>query len=182
MCKTATMCPMNRYVVIIAVLTVPLLVTAVAFALHGTPSASQSAPPAAAASTATGPVLTFPPALEDGRYFGLIKSVDLARSSGTMVFDVADLLSGEAANEYAAARGWEVPVANDSLIANDDETPRTLPVSPRAKILLMDWDRCCEPLPANREQLAAADVSHAWGYWITLRDGLVVKIEEQYHP
>ncbi|HEY3068803.1 MAG TPA: hypothetical protein VGJ34_00680 [Gaiellaceae bacterium] len=174
---------MNRYVVVTAVLTVPLVVAAVAFALHGTPSASQSAPPATAAtSTATGPVLTFPPALEDGRYFGLIRSVDLAGSSGTMVFDVADLLSGEAANEYAAARGWEVPVANDSLIANDDETSRTLPISPRARILLMDWDRCCEPVPADRDQLAAADVTHAWGYWVTLQDGVVVKIEEQYHP
>jgi hypothetical protein len=173
---------MNRYVVFAAILTVPLVVAAVAFALHGTPSASQSAPATAATSTASGPVLTFPPALEDGRYFGLIRSVDLAGSSGTMVFDVADLLSGEAADEYAAARGWEVPVANDSLIANDDETVRTLPLAADVEILLMDWDRCCEPLPADREQLAAAGVSHAWGYWVTIGDGLVVKIEEQYHP
>jgi hypothetical protein len=99
-----------------------------------------------------------------------------------MVFDIADLLSGEAADEYAAARGWEVPVANDSLIANDDETVRTLPLAADVEILLMDWDRCCEPLPADREQLAAAGVSHAWGYWVTIGDGLVVKIEEQYHP
>lgn len=120
--------------------------------------------------------------LQYGRHFGLINSVDLQSSPGTLVFDAADLLTGAAANQYAAARGWEVPVANDFLIANDDPTLRTLEVSPDAEILLMDWSRCCEPMPADREQLAAADVTHAWGYWVTFRNGVAVKIEEQYHP
>jgi hypothetical protein len=174
---------MNRYVVAAAAVALPLVVVAVAFALQGTPSGSQSASTTGGGtSTVTEPVLTFPPALEDRRQFGLIKSVDLQSSPATLTFDPAELLTGDAANQYAAARGWEVPVANDSLIANDDPTLRTLELSPDAEIVLMDWNRCCEPVAADREKLAAADFTHAWGYWVTLRDGLLVKIEEQYHP
>jgi hypothetical protein len=159
---------MNRYFVsFVAALTISIAAVAVAFALHGSSS------PAAAAPA---------PELQDGRHFGLIQSVDLSGTPGTIVFDAADLLTGEAANQYAAAHGGEVPVANDSLVANDDPTLRTLDIAPDAEIRLMDWDRCCEPVPADRDQLAAADVQHAWGYWVTLQDGVVVKLEEQFHP
>lgn len=176
---------MNRYVVAAAAVALPLVVVAVAMGLRGGDKVSSTLPsstaPAATISLRTEPTTTKAD-LKDGRHFGLIKSVDLATSPGAIVFDVADLLTGEAANQYAAARGWEVPVANDSLIANDDPRLRTLRLSPDTEIFLMDWTRCCEPALADREQLAVADVSHAWGYWITLKNGVVVKVEEQYHP
>jgi hypothetical protein len=158
---------MKRYILTAVAVALSVAAVAVAFALHGGSNQASAAPAAE---------------LQDGRHFGLIKSVDLQASPGSLVFDAADLLSGEAANQYAAARGWEVPVANDSLVANDDPTLRPLQIAPDAEILLMDWDRCCEPVRADRDQLAAADVTHAWGYWVTLQDGVVVKIEEQFHP
>jgi hypothetical protein len=158
---------MKRYIALAAAVALSVAAIVAAFALQGGTNKASAAPPQE---------------LQDGRHFGLIKSVDLQSSPGTLVFDAADLLTGDAANQYAAARGWEVPVANDSLIANGDPTLRTLQMSPDAEILLMDWSRCCEPVAADREQLAAADVTHAWGYWVTLRNGVAVKVEEQYHP
>jgi hypothetical protein len=86
--------------------------------------------------TTTGPPATTEPStptawLDDGRYFGFIKSVDLATQPGTVVFDLADFLGGEEANEAAAERGDETPVPNDYYIVNDDPELRTLSVSAR---------------------------------------------------
>jgi hypothetical protein len=158
---------MKRYILIAAVAALSVVAVAAAFASHG---GSKDA------------IVAGSQDLKDGRHFGLIRSVDLKSSPETMVFDAADQLTGEEANRAAAAHGDEVPVPNDVYKVNDDPTLRTLSIAADAEILLMDWDRCCEPIRAGRDQLAAADVTHAWGYWVTLQDGVVVKIEEQFHP
>ena len=155
---------MNRYVLITAIVAVPFLVVAGAFAFHDT--------------TTTEPAPTLPNTLAAGRYFALLQAAD----TETVTFDVADLLSGEAANRYAAAHGLEVPVPNDVVIDNEEATSTTLPLAPDARILLMDWSRCCEPVPASREDLAAAADAPGYGYWVTVRSGLVRLISEQYHP
>lgn len=159
---------MNRYVIIAAIIAVPFLVVAGAFAFHGSTTVSQT-------STATAPR---PSVLADGRYFALLQAAD----ADTVTFDVADLLTGEAANEYAAAHGLEVPVPNDVVIDNEDAAATTLPLAPDARILLMDWSRCCEPVPAGRDLLAASADAPGYGYWITVRSGVVRMVVEQYHP
>jgi hypothetical protein len=133
------------------------------------------------------------PALADGRYFGSIKSVDFAGQPPNLVFDLAYLLTGEAANKAAAQHGLETPVPNDYYIVNDNPRLRTLKLSPTVSILLLDWANCCQ----TRFQADRAKFEHAFtlkkypsgnykgkfsGYWLTIRDGLVVKIWEQFFP
>jgi hypothetical protein len=160
----------------------------------GTETASPSPSPVTSSPTATtSPSPTPSPALADGRYFGYIKSVDFAGQPPSLVFDLAYLLTGDAANEAAAQRGYETPVPNDYFIVNDNPKLRTLELSPTVSILLLDWANCCQ----TRFQADRAKFEHAFtlkkspsgnykgkfsGYWLTIRDGLVVKVWEQFFP
>ena len=151
------------------VLVVSVVVVAVGFALRG--GASQASASAA-------------PELQDGRQFGLITSVDLRTSPGTIVFDPASQLTGEEANRAAAAHGDEVPVPNDVYKVNDDGTLHTLALSPAAEIRLIDWNDCCDAVKTALGGFKASfrGSDGYWGFWVTLERGVVVKVEEQYHP
>lgn len=159
---------MNRYLITAAVVALLVVAVAVGFALRGASQASAS--PA--------------PGLQDGRRFGLIRSVDLQTSPGTIVVDPADQLTGEEANRAAAAHGDEVPVPNDLYKVNDDPTVHTLALSPDVEVRLINWDHCCDTVTADPEGFKASfrGSDNYWGFWVSLEHGVVVKIEEQYHP
>jgi hypothetical protein len=170
---------MNRFVFVVAAVTLPIVALAIAFALEGSDRTAAAAPSPPSSPTPTTPT----PTLSDGRHFGYIKAVDVDASPGSIVFDVAEFLDGEAANAAAAAHGDEVPVSNDVYVVNDDQSVVTLPLTENADFLLLGPDyACCEGLPSTREDLANAHIERAWGYWVTLRGGKVAKIEEQWHP
>jgi hypothetical protein len=196
---------MNRYVVAAAAVALPLVVAAVAMALRGGDTVTSTRPiPSAPAGTvslqtepttsqsALEPAPATPKApLEDGRHFGYIKRVDFQTS--TVVFDLAYLLKGEQANEAAAAHGYETPVDNDYFIVNDNPRLRTLTMSPRVQVLLLNWNRCCNTFfQANRRHFEASfKIKHFTGgnyqgtygsYWLTVEHGAVVKIQNQYQP
>lgn len=158
----------ERSLLLALLLVISVVAVAVGFAVRG--GASQ-----ASASPATEP--------QDGRQFGLIKSVD-GTSPGSIVFDPADQLSGEEANRAAAAHGDEVPVPNDIYKVNDDPTVHALALSRDVEIRLINWDQCCDTVTADPESFKASfrGSDNYWGFWVTLEDGVVVKIEEQYHP
>jgi hypothetical protein len=132
--------------------------------------------------------------LEDGEHFGFVESVEV--ESGTLVFDLAYFLTGEAANEAAAERGFEVPVPNDYFIVNDNPKLRTLALSPDLELALLDWNRCCDRFIEGDLAVFAAAVESGeiatigdqiyYGtlspYWLTVEDGVVTRIEEQYLP
>lgn len=162
---------MNRYLITAAVVALSVVAVGVGFALHGGASQASASPA---------------PELQDGRSFGLITSVDLQTSPGTIVFDPADQLTGEEANRAAAAHGDEVPVPNDVYKVNDDPTVHTLALSPDVEIRVIDWDQlgCCDTVTADPEDFEASfrGSDNYWGFWVTLEHGVVVKIEEQYHP
>ncbi len=129
--------------------------------------------------------------LEDGRNFVFIKSIDVSTDPATMTFDLAYFLTGDAANQAAAARGDETPVPNDYYIVNDNSLLRTLPISPQVEVRIIDWLNCCELVDGTFSGLAAAVAkNHPKGsylgrlsqYWITVTNGVIVKIEEQYLP
>jgi hypothetical protein len=135
-----------------------------------------------------------PATLADGTYFGYVESVNV--DSGTMGFDLACFYTGEEANEQAAQRGDEVPVPNDVYIVNDNTTIRDVPVDPSTELLLIDWNECCETSPgAELDAFASAiggpDFVEIGGrryagslspYWVTIENGQVVLIEEQFLP
>ena len=206
MCERATIRLMNRYVVAAAAVALPLVVVTVAMALRGGDTITSNHPipsaPVGTVSLQTEPTTTSPattePApptpkaeLEDGRHFGYIKRVDFQTS--TVVFDLAYLLKGEQANQAAAAHGYETPVDNDYFIVNDNPRLRTFTMSPHVQILLLNWTRCCNTFfQANRRHFEASfKIKHFTGsnyqgtygsYWLTIEDGAVVRIQNQYQP
>jgi hypothetical protein len=154
-------------------------------------------------STATGPTAptgptgetgTPPAELEDGEHFGWVEEVDA--SGGTLVLDLAYFLTGEAANETAAERGDEVPVPNDYYIVNDNPRLRTLTLADDVELSLLDWNDCCDErfdgdLDPFAQAIAEGEQVEAGGhvyngtfspYWLTVENGEVVRIEEQYLP
>jgi len=159
---------MNRYT-IAAVIVLSAASVAVGLGLRGGASQASTSPA---------------PELQDGRHFGLVRSIDVQTSPGTIVFDPAVQLTGEAANRVAAMRGDEVPVPNDVYKVNDDPMVHTLALSPGVEIRLVNWDDCCGTVTADPEAFKASfrGSNNYWGFWVTLEDGFVVKITEQYHP
>ncbi|HJS26257.1 MAG TPA: hypothetical protein VJ913_03915 [Actinomycetota bacterium] len=142
---------------------------------------------------ATGETGTPPAELEDGEHFGFVEEVD--PSGGSLVFDLAYFLTGEAANEAAAERGDEVPVPNDYYIVNDNDRLRTLTLADGVELSLLDWNNCCDErfdgdletfARAIEEGMVESDGFVYQGslspYWLTVEDGEIVRIEEQYLP
>lgn len=148
---------------------------------HGTVGAAEPAP--------------FPGAsLEDGRHFGYVRSVDTA--AGTIEFDLAYFLSGkEADRAYQEATGDTGHVPNDHFVVNDNPMLRTMTLAPDVRLRLLDWNHCCETFFDGDPSLFAqaieqqADVTDGdliyrgqSSWWITIENGVVTEIEEQYAP
>jgi hypothetical protein len=137
---------------------------------------------------------TAPETLADGTYFGFFDSIDV--DTGVTQFDLACFYTGEEANQQAAARGDEVPVPNDVYIVNDNPATRAVPVDPSAELLLIDWNACCETGPGATLDGLASALGHknfveidGWKYagslspyWVTIANGQIVGIEEQFLP
>jgi hypothetical protein len=133
-------------------------------------------------------------ALEDGRHFGYVRSVDV--DGGAIEFDLAYFLSGEEANQaYQEATGDTGPVPNDHFVVNDNPLLRTLPLAPDTSLRLLDWNNCCDTFfdgdlalfaEAIGEQADVTDGDLIYRgqsqWWITVENGLVTEIEEQYSP
>jgi hypothetical protein len=168
--------------------------------------ASQSSPPQPSVSTPASPTVSVSPsveasatasatsspaALEDGRHFGFIMSIDASGSA--MVFDLALFLTGDAANQAAIEDGVIQPgetIDNDYYIRNNNTKLRDLVLSPDVQIVLVNWPNCCETTVSGALADFAAsfttptDVYHGAQspYWLTVDGGVVTKIEEQYLP
>ena len=132
-------------------------------------------------------------ALEDGRHFGYVRSVDPA--AGTIEFDLASFLSGKEANAAYHAAGGTGPVPNDHFVVNDNPRLRTLTLAPDLRLRLLDWNHCCETFfdgdlgrfaDAVNTQADVTDGDLIYRgqsqWWVTVRDGVVTQIEEQYSP
>jgi hypothetical protein len=132
--------------------------------------------------------------LEDGRHFGYVRSVDVDGSA--IEFDLAYFLSGEEANRaYQEATGDSGPVPNDHFVVNDNPMLRTLTLAPDVRLRLLDWNDCCDTFfdgdlalfaEAIREQADVPDGDLIYRgqsqWWITVANGFVTEIEEQYSP
>jgi hypothetical protein len=126
------------------------------------------------------------PQIEDGRHFVFVKRA----KGGGLTFDLAEFYTGEEANQIAGERGDEVPVPNDVYIVNDNPKLRTVPVAGDAKILVLKWSQCCDVFVGVTYDVfagylvAPTDDFHGTSspYWIRVRGGQIVKIEEQYLP
>lgn len=159
-----------------------------------TPAATTAAPTTPASSP--GPVAPPPgdgdvPVL-DGRVAALVLGVS---SGGRVAFDPVQFLTGQEASAAARAHGDEDPPPNDFYIVNDDRALRDLPFAPGVAVgMLMDADgELCGDIAVGCPPMSVADWESAlegeWGdlllsmpYWLTVSDGTVTAIEQQYVP
>jgi hypothetical protein len=129
-------------------------------------------------------------------HFGYIRSVSTAGPAATLAFDEAQFLTGTEAQKAAEEDGAVDPgeaVPNDYYVRNPDTTTRTLRIADDAEITAKRCDLCRHGKPG---ELGAFLASFAKGhqtyadpyrgkyalYWLTIEDGQVVAIDEQYVP
>lgn len=114
----------------------------------------------------------------------------------TLAFDEAEFLTGDEAQNAAEDDGVVAPgepVPNDYYIRNPDKTTRTLRIANDAKITAERCTLCRGGKPGELGPFLAAFSKGRQTYadpyrgkyslyWLTIEDGEVVAIDEQYVP
>lgn len=157
-----------------------------------TPSPSQASPPVV---SPTAP--TFSPSggtLEDGRQFGYIHDVQPVQDGFAIVFDLAQFLTGDEADQAAREDGVIGPgehVPNDYYIRNVNPLLRTVFAPADVQLKIVDWKHCCDTIDGDMALFVQSFRAGSAGpnyrgsaspYWLTVDGGDVTAIEEQYLP
>jgi hypothetical protein len=131
------------------------------------------------------------PALEDGRHFGYLAAVGATQEPPRLVFDLAEWYTDQEAVQEALADGVPRQEAgiNGYYIRNDNPRWRVLPIQPPAPVTLSTYPYAdpADPVEVTLERFAGlfqggeGTLSFS-PYWLTVRDGVVVAIEEQFVP
>ncbi len=119
--------------------------------------------------------------LPDGEWFGYVA----AATADQLDFDLACWFSGDAAARAAAEDGEESPPPNDYYVRNANDVIRTLDVSDDAAVRWLPnaGDPSTEELVVYSDWLAdRGDRGFQPGVWLTIHDGAVAEISEQYVP
>lgn len=160
-------------------------------AAEATTSAETTTP---AEATTTPPATTDTPTTsttEDGKHFAYIKTI-VDKNGGTyMTVDYAEMLTGQAAADAAAAAGEESPPPNDYFISNNNKKLREFPVDTAINVTLTSTAQGVKPegysVPFGDFQniftgvVSGPDLSRQ-PFWITIKDGTITIIAEQYLP
>ncbi len=128
---------------------------------------------------------------EDGKHFAYIKKT-VDKNGGTyLTVDYAEMLTGKAAADAAAAAGLESPPPNDYFISNSNTKLREFPVDTAINVTLTSTIEGVRPegyaVPFGEFQnifngaSAGPDLSRQ-PFWITIKDGTITIIAEQYLP
>jgi len=137
-----------------------------------------------------------PPGPSPAEHFGYIRSVSTAGPAATLAFDEAQFLTGDAAQKAAeedgvVAHGESVP--NDYYIRNRDKTTQTLRIANDAKITAKRCPLCRHGRPGELGPFLASFMKGRQTYadpyrgkyalyWLTIEDGQVAAVDEQYVP
>lgn len=125
----------------------------------------------------------------DTRYFGAIPAAYVGPPE--LVFDEMELLVGAEARRAARVDGIPEDEVGDFYIRDRSGPTVSLPVADDVVVTVVRCgdDGCSEGHPVDygdfTTSLSGTDDSAAVGsgrYWLTVRDGLVVQIDEQYVP
>lgn len=131
--------------------------------------------------------------LDDGRHLGVIEAVEDRGEGVSIELDVVQWLTGDEADRAAAEDGFVEPgedVPNDYYVRNVNERLRTLAIGDARTIAVVERS-CCDTQPLASvaewvEWYRASDPDGFGGpgayWWVTVDDGRVVGIEEQYRP
>lgn len=143
----------------------------------------------------------------DGRYFGYVRAVDANAQPPTISFDVAQFFFGKDVQKAAEEDGIVAPgegVSNDHYERNPSTRAQTLTIATDAEVTSPGVGRlippgeaqarcrsgCPDGIPVSPAEFFAAFERKRDGMlpaagdpvWVTIRDGLVVRIDEQYFP
>lgn len=133
----------------------------------------------------------------DGRHYGYIRELDADADPAEIVFDGAEFLTGKEASAAAVEDGKlpeGEPLANDYYVRNPSTASEALPVADGVTVTRVRCPGgCADGEPGDLAGLAesfartgatlADDYRGAESqYWVTVRDGVVVAIDEQYLP
>ena len=148
----------------------------------GGATATTAAPTSAAAAPAT----TEPAVLADGRHPVYLKTVD--PNGRTVTFDLIQFFTGDAATRAAAEDGEESPPPNDYYIRNVNSRLRTLPVQDGAPITVnvlaaQETGSSTKDVPVTLAKLAGYFPNSGTSpFWITVAQGQVTRMAQQYLP
>ena len=119
--------------------------------------------------------------LPDGEWFGYVE--DATRNE--LDFDLACWFTGENAAQAAGEDGEESPPPNDYYVRNANAAIRTLALGAGAGVTWMPnpGDPSTEETVAYDDWLnERTDRSYQPGVWLTIADGAIIEIREQYVP
>jgi hypothetical protein len=122
--------------------------------------------------------------------------VSSAGPTATLAFDEAEFLTGKEAQKAAEEDGVVPPgepVPNDYYIRNPDKTTKTFPIANDASITAKRCPLCRHGKPGQLEPFLASFMQGRQTYadpyrgkyslyWLTVENGRVVAIDEQYVP
>jgi hypothetical protein len=126
------------------------------------------------------------PTLDDGRYFGALIAVGADQEPPRLMIDIEQWFTDQAAIAAAIEDGVIEPgeiIPNGYYIRNENPRWRTIEIDPAATVSLTvyPYGQVDDPQIVSLERFA--DLSLGWSeYWITMEDGRVVAIEQQYIP
>jgi hypothetical protein len=148
--------------------------------------ASTTTVPSATTTTTASPSATVTEStdLADGRHPALIRSVDAAQR--LIVVDIVQWFTGDAARRAAAEDGAPEP-NDDYYVRNANPRLRTLAVAFEAPITVNvlgaeESGSATKDIPTTLDELAGNPGLKDALFWLTLRDGQVQRIAEQYLP
>jgi hypothetical protein len=148
----------------------------------GAPAATDAPAPTAAGT----PTTSEPAVLADGRHPVYLKSVDPDQK--TITFDLIQFYTGDAATKAAAEDNKESPPPNDYYIRNVNPRLRTLPVRTDAPITVnvlaaQSTGSSTKDVSVTLDELASYFPNSGTApFWITVEQGQVTKIAQQFLP
>ena len=132
------------------------------------------------------------PTEHDGRQFCYVTSALWEGEAPRLTVDFAQMLSGAEAAAAAAAAGDESPPPNDYYIVNENPRVRTFPVDPGLTVRMTSTAEGTQPEGYSMAFGAWFDAYSGMSgtfpairdvpYWITIENGTITAIEEQYLP
>jgi hypothetical protein len=117
--------------------------------------------------------------LEDGRHFGYWDSFEIGDAVAVGELDLAYFLTGPEAEAAAAERGDTVE--NDYYIVNENPKLRTL-IARGDTVVVVLVDQGGPDTTTTNVADFAVDRHEGSGFWVTIEDGIVTEIEEQFVP
>ena len=159
-------------------------------------SATRSPKPTDTPSPTPSPIATGEPGgdtLPDGRYFVQLTDIQGGEEGPLLLqYDLAYFLTGEEANQAAENRGLETPVPNDYFIVNDNPKLRLTPLEGVYSVkYIPEGSGLSSPVKAHEAQFLGwmgetvqtdfPPKDTSW-WWVTIENGSVTRIEQQYLP